>query len=143
MDRPDRYVPGGIMKRAALWIVALTLIGLVPSTPPLAADETILMGTFVWSAQGTESDLKAVFTPTGDDRWDVDFHFKFRGTNHTYSGTAEGNLTEGELSGTVKNETKRRTFTFEGSFKEGVFRGIHAEIEDGEPFDTGTMALSR
>lgn len=131
------------MKRVALWIAASILIGAASTAPALAAEATTLTGSYIWNAQGTESDLEAVFTPTGDNQWTVDFHFKFKRTSHVYSGTAEGSLTDGELSGTVQNDIKRRTFTFEGTVSEGVFRGTHAEIEDGQAFDTGTMTFSR
>jgi hypothetical protein len=130
------------MKRAALLVIALTMILAIPTHQTVATDSQTLMGTYIWGAVGTESDLEAIFSPTGDERWTVDFHFNFRGQDHTYSGTAEGSLTEGALQGTVKNDSKRRTFTFEGSFSEGVFTGTHAEVEDGKAIDTGTMALS-
>jgi hypothetical protein len=65
----------------------------------------------------------------------------FRGENHTYSGTAEGSLAEGALSGTVQNEKKERTWTFSGSFEAGAFRGTHAEIVDGKEQPTGTLTL--
>jgi hypothetical protein len=41
----------------------------------------------------------------------------------------------------VQNEGKGRTFTFTGSFTDGTFSGTHAEVENGKPFDTGTLTL--
>ena len=93
------------MKKAALLLAALALLLTAPSGTVLAEEITTLNGEFKWSQRNSSGDLKADFTPTGEDTWDVSFHFKFRGEPHVYSGTAEGSLSEGELSGTVKNET--------------------------------------
>ena len=98
----------------------------VPAPSAEADDTTTLTGAFRWNS-GSPNDLRAVFTPTGEGTWDVAFHFKFRGS-HVYKGVAEGSLTDGGLKGKVKNDNKERTFTFEGSFEDGEFKGTHAEI---------------
>ena len=124
----------------------LFLLGLVVALAPMAAqaDEAkTLNGQYIWNFQKEKSgDLEAVFTPIGDDKWEVAFHFEFNGAGHTYSGTADGSLAEGKLQGKVQNEAKKRTFTFTGVFEAGEFKGTHAELNsDGEPFDTGTLTL--
>ena len=129
------------MKKAALLLAALALLLTAPGGTVLAEEITTLNGEFKWSQRNSSGDLKADFTPTSEGTWDVSFHFKFRGEPHVYSGTAEGSLSEGELSGTVKNENKRRTFTFTGSIKDGTFRGTHSEVDDGKAFQTGTLTL--
>jgi hypothetical protein len=100
----------------------------------------VLAGHYTWNG-GAEGDVEAEFAPTGDGTWDVSFRFTFSGQDHTYSGTAEGNLSEGDLVGTVSNESGKRTFTFDGTFKKGKFRGTHAEIERGKPQETGSLTL--
>ena len=129
---------GEVMKHVArvAVVVSILLGGLA-----VAGESRTLTGEFVWSQRGRSGDLEAVFTPTGEGRWDVAFYFTFRGTPHTYSGTAEGSLSDGQLSGTVKNEGNNRTFTFRGAFEEGVFNGTHAEIGGSGPIDTGTLSL--
>lgn len=129
------------MKRIALLSAAVCLV-----FAPVAGSDTpevqTLTGEYQWSERGASGDLEAIFKPTGEGTWKVDFHFEFRGQPHIYSGTAEGSLSEGPLSGTVLNEDKRRTFKFTGSFEDGQFSGTHSEMrEDGETA-TGTMSLS-
>ena len=107
-----------------------------------AGDEsTTLNGSFVWEHGNSAGDLEAVFLPTGEDSWDVSFHFTFRNKPHTYSGSATGSLTAGALSGTVLNESKKRTFTFEGAFEDGVFNGTHVEVSAERAMSTGTLTL--
>ena len=130
------------MKRAAL-LVAATLLLIAHAGPARAQDATTLNGQFLWSHRDMAGNLEAVFRPTGEATWSVDFHFKFRDQPHTYSGTAEGSLSDGALKGQVHNEGKDRTFTFSGSFKDGKFSGTHAEIEGEKTQQTGTLTLSR
>ena len=126
-----------------LAITALVIVLCLAGTLAAQADEneTTLNGSFVWENGNTSGDLEAVFTPTGEGSWDVAFHFTFRNQPHTYAGSATGSLTGGALSGTVMNESKRRTFTFEGAFEDGVFDGEHAEVGDGGSMQTGTLTL--
>jgi hypothetical protein len=129
------------MNRIA-WTLLFGLILCATQTgPAVAADARTLKGGFVWT-QGSEGDLEAVFIPAGEDRWEVSFHFTFRGEDHTYTGEAEGSLNEGSLSGTVLNETKKRTFTFTGEFEKGEFRGTHAEVGESGERKTGTLTLA-
>ena len=114
--------------------------------PALAAPQVeteTLSGEYVWSNNDMKGELEAVFTPAGENRWDVAFPFTFRGKPRTYSGEAEGSLTQGTLKGRVLNESKRRTFRFAGAFEDGTFRGTHAELSDGEAYSTGTLMLER
>ena len=104
--------------------------------------QTTMKGEFLWSRRDTAGELEAIFTPTGDGTWDVAFHFTFRERPHVYAGTAKGRLSEGELEGTVQNESKERTFTFRGTVRDGKFEGQHAEIAGGEEQETGTLSLA-
>ena len=104
------------------WIVLIFLVSAFSG--PRADDPRTLTGEFVWNQRDTSGDLEAVFTPSGEGEWDVSFHFSFRGRPHTYEGTAEGSLSQGALKGRVKNESGSRTFTFEGQFTDGEFRGL-------------------
>jgi len=127
------------------WLILI--VALLIFTPQLIAEDKAeaetrtLIGAYEWSARGSGGELEAVFTPTGEKSWDVSFHFKFRGEEHTYSGTAEGGLGDGSLNGTVLNENKKRTFTFTGEFVEGEFSGTHAEMHGESEVDTGTLTL--
>jgi hypothetical protein len=128
-------------KRMMLWIGACmtVLIGAL-AWHASASEARRLKGDWVWSNGGT-GDLEAVFTPTGEHKWDVAFHFNFRDEDHTYSGTAEGDLGGGELKGRVQNEGKSRTWVFKGKFEGGKFSGTHAELRDDKEQTTGTLTL--
>lgn len=129
--------------------LATLVLGLAPAVtaedPPAveaaATPERKLTGQYVWSHAGQTGDLEARFTPLEAGKWNVAFHFTFKGDPHVYAGTAEGSLGAGELSGKVFNESKNRTFTFRGSFDEGVFNGKHAEVADGKATEMGTLTL--
>ena len=130
------------MKKLALPFAVLVL--LIPVFVAVAdtGDEQTLTGSYVWNS-GRPSSLKAIFTATGENRWDVAFHFRFRGSAEIFSGTATGNLAEGKLEGRVRNRhgSGSRTFTFRGEFENGTFRGQHAELFGRRESSTGTLTL--
>ncbi len=130
------------MKKTALSFVVLALLLPALGTVADAGNKQTLGGTYVWNS-GQPSTLRAIFTATGDNRWDVAFHFRFRGNAEIFSGTATGNLSEGKLEGRVKNRNGRgsRTFTFSGEFENGKFRGKHAELFGSRESSTGTLTL--
>ncbi len=128
------------MKRTALLLIVFAILSTVQSGAAGPEDTRTLSGNWVWSHRNNTGSLEAIFTATGDGTWDVVFHFTFRGKPRVFSGTAEGSLS-GEFRGTIQNEAKDRTFKFRGSFEEGKFQGTHAEIEDGEEHETGTLTL--
>lgn len=125
---------GGITLSLALLILATT-----SDAKPVAQK---LVGEYEWSQGGSSGDLQAKFTPTGESSWKVSFHFMFRGQRHIYTGTAEGSLSNGSLAGEVKNENRRRTFSFTGTVSDGAFEGTHAELFDGRASKTGTLTLA-
>lgn len=130
------------MKRTLGLATASLLLFLALSPAAFADEKTTLVGEYSWDQGSASGDLKAIFENTGENSWDVAFYFDFRSKPHVYKGTATGSLTEGTLEGTVKNETGRRTFTFDGNFEEGIFRGDHAETTRSE-VRTGTLSLQR
>ena len=131
------------MKNTALPLLALILLLVNPGGFADAAGEQTLTGSYRWN-NGHPDDLKAIFTATGEDRWDVAFHFRFRGSPEVFSGTARGSLSQGKLEGRVKNRNGRgsRTFTFRGEFEDGTFRGTHAEVFGRRESSTGTLTLA-
>jgi hypothetical protein len=133
------------MKQAArglcVLVVALLSFGAVSG-----GDATTLEGEFVWNRSDGDrtGPLKAVFTPTGESTWDVAFHFDWEDGPHVYTGTAEGSLAEGALSGVVENDSAERevTFHFKGATENGKFSGTHGSVqEDGSLRDLGTLWL--
>ena len=132
------------MKKIALSFVALVLLVTALGAVADAEDQQTLTGEYVWNGR-SPGDLEAIFTAKGDNRWDVAFHFRFRGNAEIFSGTATGDLAAGKLEGKVRNGNGKggRTFTFEGEFEDGTFRGNHAEILGSRASSTGTMTLKR
>ena len=135
------------MRQRTLLHSALTFLGLASlllltlGTAPATDGARKLAGSYAWDQGGVDGDLEAVFTPTGENTWGVSFHFEFRGSPHTYTGTATGSLSDGPLAGSVTNENEKRTWTFEGTFANGSFKGKHVETTDGRS-NTGTLTLA-
>jgi hypothetical protein len=129
------------MRRATQLVAVVAAVALCPGLAIGGDEERTLKGSYHWSDGGRKGDLKAVFTPAGEAKWDVAFYFEFSGEPHVYSGTAEGTLSGGVLKGRVLNEGKNRSFVFKGNFTEGEFRGTHAETTDDGEHATGSLTL--
>jgi len=99
-----------------------------------------LKGSYDWTG-GKSGPLTADFFPTDEaNSWRVEFRFDFHGP-HLYTGIAKGSLDEGQLSGEVESDQRKRTFVFSGSFEDGEFSGTHTETTKGREQGTGTMTL--
>ena len=126
------------MNKAVLLAVIVSLVVTAPLGLGAEGSRTL---TGKYSSGNGSGPLEAIFQPAGEGRWKVEFHFRFQGRAHTFSGTALGSLSDGGLEGKVRNESGKRTFTFEGEFEGGTFQGTHAELERRGPEATGTMTL--
>jgi hypothetical protein len=129
------------MRRATQLVAVVAAVALSSGLAIGGDEERTLTGSYHWTDGGRKGDLKAVFTPTGEARWNVAFYFEFSGEPHVYSGTAEGTLAGGVLKGRVLNDGRNRSFTFAGTFTEGEFRGTHAETTDDGEHATGSLSL--
>ena len=130
----------------------LFIIGLCFTASLAMAAETkekgyTVEGKFNWDYKKEKDkfhDIKAVFTKTDKaDVYDVSFYFNWWKKDHVYTGQATGSLKDGMLKGTVKNDDKKRTFTFEGKCAKGVFKGTHKELKGKHTIDTGTITFSQ
>lgn len=130
------------MERAARLLPVLLLL-LLATALPGAGEPGSRTFTGQYRSSWENGPLEAHFTPDGDGRWRGTFDFRFNRRPYSYSGTAEGRLSEGELRGRVKNETGRRTFTFRGEFENGRFSGTHSELRRGGERRTGTLTLEQ
>lgn len=137
------------MKKAVLFVTVASLLLLAAGSSVQAEDAKTLTGEYYWKQADenfpdqnlSRGALKATFEAQGEGTWAVSFRFEFRGEKHVYTGTAEGSLTDGALSGKVVTENQRSTFTFEGAFEDGKFTGTHASLRDGTVKDLGTLTL--
>ena len=130
------------MKRILLLAIVLLLPGLLMGTAQARKDTTTFEGRYDWS-QGGGDELRADFRPDGEDRWKVAFRFRFSGRKETWTGTAQGGLTDGsKLTGTAKMGS--RNWIFDAEIKDGVMRGSHREVKrSGREYPTGTFEISR
>ncbi len=129
------------MRYARILCTALLLLAAVGAVS--AGDPTTLEGSFLWKDKDITGDLKAVFTETGANTYDVAFHFMWEEKPRVWEGTAEGNLNKGKLSGTILDEKKENTFSFSGKAKRGVFKGTHFSHRGEEPREMGTLTLEQ
>ncbi len=123
-----------------LTAIALTLA----AGPPASAEELEqrLHGEYTSNHHRGKKRLDVTLTPLSEGRWSVVFRFDWDG-RRTYTGVAEGSL-EGQLEGTVLDESRRRRFTFRGEFVDGIFEGTHFEVpRRGRERRTGTLVLRR
>ncbi len=127
------------------WRVILILLVVSLAGVAIAEGEQTLNGTFAWVKDDGEStgDLEAVFTKTGEGKWDVVFHFVWEGKPRAWEGTAQGSLSEGDLAGeVVTGDSDNPTiFKFKGSFTDGAFTGTHGRVREGKLSETGTITL--
>ena len=130
------------MKKTAL-ISLLAAILLISTGGAARTRSVTLTGDFVWGPRGDTGKLEAVFTTMGPGAWEVDFYFTFLQQAHVYTGTAVGELFDGELAGEVLSDDQHRTFVFRGLFEDGMFRGTHSEVQGGQKKLTGSMTLGR
>ena len=109
-------------------------------------DDVTLSGQYIWKRDDNNipGDLKAVFTPAGDDSWDVVFQFDWKDEQRAWRGSATGSLENGYLEGEGMEERDReRTFSFRGNVKDGVFTGEHGSQRGGDWRKSGTLTLMR
>ena len=120
------------MKKVTRWLIICALLLAAHGAGAIAEDSQTLTGEFVWDQRGNRGDLEAVFTATGENTWNVDFHFTFRGSPHTYSGTAEGSLSQGALSVVDEGKGTTNVYSVGGrwSLQKGT-TGSSTNIADG------------
>ncbi len=138
------------------WLL-LAAASLRGSTTPLGAAPPAAHayhGYYFWTEQGVGDDIDAIFTPTGEDTWTVDFHFTFQDHPQTFSGDAVGKLVSTDaarptddsapsLQGTVYTSAHDRTYAFRGLIDaSGQFSGSTYRIEDFEEEEIGTLVLN-
>src|ERR1041384_3118053 len=137
---PQKHSGDSNMRKIPL---ALTLLGLVyvagSFSHCLAEDkkDITMTGTFVWDKKkGQNHDIKAVFTPNGDKKWNVVFTFQWAmgknkhkdGGEQSWKGTAEGDLVNGDIKGEGLHPNGVRKFTFTGTSKDGKIDATHTEV---------------
>ena len=91
-----------------------------------AAEPITMKGTYKSIKYGS-GPMTGTFTKTADEKYDAVFTFVWKKKNHTYSGTVEGNLSKGKVSGIIFNETKKRRFIFKAKVADGKIKGTQWE----------------
>lgn len=100
-------------------------------------------GTFNWKRQGKKThDLKGIFTPDGENKYKVVWHFKWRKKPVKYEGFVNGNIQNGEISGEGWTANKKRRWTFKGVAKNWTLQCNHTEVSNKKkPVPTGTFTI--
>lgn len=128
-------------------ILMLACLSVLPFLS-LTAGDVKMEGEFAWIRRNkeTKAPLKAVFTSDGKKKWKVIFNFKWGKKAKIYTGTAEGELVDGKLTGKILNDNKKRTFSFVADMKSGKLTGEHWEISKRRGKEkktrTGTFTMS-
>jgi hypothetical protein len=128
--------------RILLLGIVLILVGFGVGTAQARKDTTTFEGRYDWSQRGGD-ELRADFRPDGKGHWTVAFRFRFNGREETWSGTAQGSLSDGStLTGTARMGS--RNWIFDAEIEDGVMRGSHREVKrSGREYTTGTFEISR
>ena len=126
------------MRQLTCTVAIMLLAGGIALAEPSAQT---FEGEYKWKDGGSDY-LSATFTPK-DEGWKVAFNFEWSGKKYTWNGQASGDLSEGSrVTGTASGQGGR-TWEFEGTVKDGVFRGTHTEITGGDRYETGGFTLKR
>lgn len=119
-----------------------------PAPAPLAekgAKEVKVKGTFEWkNKKGQKNDLTGTLTPVKEGEWKVVWDFKWGNKPVTYEGVVNGNLINGDVSGTGNEIKGKRTFSFEGQAKDGTWTFQCFETTKGKvPQGNGELTVQK
>ena len=118
-------------------LIAWLAVRAAPAAPRAPATLQ-LEGTFEWKGRrGEIHDLAGTLNQSGAVQWTVVWTFQWNNRPMTYTGVVTGDPRNGKISGIGVDERARRTFTFEGTAKDGVWTFQHFETTRGAPQATG------
>ena len=120
-------------------ILVTTLFGLSAA----AGDEVVNRGEYVWKVDGHRNEVEAVFTPRGEDTWDVEFRFAYARRRGVYQGMARGSLRDGVVHGEVRDNGGVLRYGFELVVEGDRLEGQHFDIWSGRKKLNGTLRLER
>jgi len=107
-------------------IILLTVITFLSSNNIFASEDIILSGTYKSIKYGS-GPLTGIFTKIASKKYNAVFKFVWKKKNYIYTGTLEGNLTKGDISGIIFNKTKKRRFIFKAKAANGKISGTQWE----------------
>ena len=122
-------------------LLALAILGLAAGAPGDPVE--VFRGEYVWKVDGHQNEVEAVFTPTGEAAWDVEFRFAYARRRETYQGIARGSLREGPVHGEVKDNGGVLRYGFELEVEGDRLEGQHFDIWSGRKKLNGTLRLER
>jgi hypothetical protein len=130
-------------------LAACLLATSILTTSGAGAEETFVMtGVYTATEEASTGPIRAVFKSAEGQasetaKWSVLFIVTFDSAEYRFHGSAEGEMTHGNLSGWVENEPGTRRFNFAGEHEDGRFEGRHFELVDFQESPTGTLTLRR
>lgn len=102
----------------------------------------VFRGEYVWAFDGYRNEVEAIFTPTDDDRWAVEFHFTYGQWPELFTGEAHGSLHSGRIRGDV-GEHGKASHRFVAQVDGDQLEGTHYELGSLRAKKTGTLRLER
>lgn len=121
--------------------------GATAAAAPASAvgQEAKVKGTFEWSnKKGEQHDLEGKLTRTSDKEWKVVWDFKWSNKPVTYEGIVQGDINNGDISGTGDEVKGKRKFSFEGKAKDGVWKFECFEVTQGKKAQgTGELTVQK
>jgi hypothetical protein len=127
----------------------LLMMGVMIGGLPVLATETIeLKGTYTWNPRkDNEYEVTAVVTPCDDGGLAIAYETTWNKKPQSYKGKIEGDLSDGDVTGTAVDAAGKRRWVVRGKAKDGVITCDHWEIKgEGDArkeVHTGLVVLRR
>ena len=100
-------------------LLAALLVSFWLGSSPASGEEITLNGSYTW--RGSTGSLKVVLTSVGPNEWRAVYTYEGRRGGGRYTGTMQGDLQDGDVTGTAN----RKEFRLEGTARNGVIRFKH------------------
>lgn len=112
--------------------------------PGDAAKPITVHGDFIWNNNPKEhhKDLVGHLTPAGAGKWEVAWDFTWKKQSQKYAGVITGDIKNGEISGTGNDTKGKRTFSFEGTAANSVWKVQCFETSNGAKTLRGSAEIT-
>lgn len=107
-------------------------------------------GTFVWNKKSRniykkKFPLKAILTPDGKGKWHIEFSFTWEKKPHVFTGSLNGDLKDGAITGFAERGKGKMRWTFSGAASKGAIFCEHRHVlrKNRGARTTGTFELHK
>lgn len=115
-----------------------------PANTP-AAGSVSVKGSFEWvNKPGERHELRGTLRALATGGWKAEWHFDWGRRPMSYEGTVTGDINNGPVSGTGVDAQRKRTFSFEGTARNGAWTFDCFEITgDRKPQGKGDATVQK